>query len=65
MDIAALSTMMAQSSLATQVGTSVLNLSKDVMQQQGQGLQKLMASSSVAMERSINPSVGGSIDIKL
>lgn len=65
MDIAALSTQISNANLANQVGASVLNITKDMMQQQGLALQQLMASSGVAMEQSINPHIGGNIDIKL
>jgi len=68
MDIAAMSTMMSQASLANQVGASVLNITKDLMVQQGQALQNLMASSgasAIAMEHSVTPNLGSTIDIKL
>lgn len=65
MDIAALSTQIASANMANQVGASLLNISKDLMQQQGAALQQLMASSGAAMELSINPHIGGNIDIKL
>ncbi len=64
MDIAALSVQMSQVSVANKVGASVLNISKDLMVQQGQALQKLMATSA-ALERSVTPNLGSTIDIKL
>ncbi|PKM52712.1 MAG: putative motility protein [Firmicutes bacterium HGW-Firmicutes-7] len=68
MDIAALSASMANASLALKVGTSVLSLSKNVMEQQGQSLAVLLqaaSSSTVRMEQSVTPFRGGNIDIKL
>lgn len=68
MDIAALSVALSQNQLATDVGASLLNVVKDSMGQQGDALQQLMNSTGVstsALELSVNPNVGGNIDIKL
>ncbi|PKM94938.1 MAG: putative motility protein [Firmicutes bacterium HGW-Firmicutes-1] len=68
MDIAALSAVMAKSSLAVQVGTSVLSINKDLMEQQGQALMTLLQAANTAtpnMEQSVSPHIGGNIDIKL
>lgn len=63
MDIAAMSTQISQANLANQLGASMLNITKDVMVQQGQALQQLM--STTAMEHSVTPHLGSTIDIKL
>ncbi len=68
MDVAALSTSMANYNLAVQVGTSVLAMNKNIMEQQGQALATLLQSANnsvTSMEQSITPHLGGSIDIKL
>lgn len=63
MDIAALSTSMAQSQLATNIGFAVFNLAKDSMEQNSAQLVEMMDTS--AMARSVNPSLGGNIDISI
>jgi hypothetical protein len=63
MDIAALSTSMAQSNIATQVGFAVLNLAKDSAEQNSAQLIEMLDTAS--MERSVNPNVGGNIDIQI
>lgn len=66
MDIAALSVNLNQAQLATKVGVSLLSINKDLMLQQGQAIEKLMASTSVQnIERSVSPHLGSTIDIKL
>lgn len=68
MDIAALSAVMSKSSLALQVGASVLSINKDLMEQQGQALMTLLQAANTAtpiMEQSVSPHLGGNIDIKL
>ncbi|WP_084411457.1 YjfB family protein [Paenibacillus glacialis] len=57
MDIAALSMVMAQSNLKQAVGISVLNMSKE---QAGGDVQALVK----MMEQSVQPNLGGAIDIK-
>lgn len=63
MDIAALSTAMAQQQVATQVGISVFNMAKESATQAGEQIVNMM--NSVAMANSVNPNLGGNIDIKL
>lgn len=57
MDIAALSSVMAQSNLSQAVGISVLRMSKDQAAQNGQALVNMM-------EQSVQSHLGGSLDIK-
>lgn len=63
MDIAGLSMGMAQSRLMNDVGVAVLAKSLDTAQSTGAMLTDLI--DSAAMERSVNPDVGGNIDIRI
>lgn len=58
MDIAALSMGLSQMKLANEVGVSVLKMAMDTSQGQADNLTQMM-------EQSVNPNIGGSIDIKL
>lgn len=63
MDIAGLSMGMAQSRLMNDVGVAVLAKSLDTAQSTGAMLTDLI--DSAAMERSVNPDIGGNIDIRI
>jgi hypothetical protein len=63
MDIAGLSTTLATSSIQSQVGTAVLSKALDTNDALGAGLVQMI--DSAAMERSVNPAVGGNIDISV
>lgn len=63
MDIAGLSMAMSQINLAQQVDLAVFNLAKDASEAQTAGLIKMMEANSSSMELSINPHIGGNIDI--
>lgn len=63
MDIAGLSMQMSTNRLQAQVGTQVLAKTMDTNEQMGQGLVAMI--DSAAMERSVNPSVGGNFDVRL
>lgn len=58
MDIAALSMAMAQDRVMTDVGTAMLSKAIDQGQETGDTLTKMM-------EQSVNPNLGGNIDISL
>lgn len=58
MDIAAMSTALSQVRLANEVSMSVMKIAMDTGQTQMDGMVKVM-------EQSVNPHIGGSIDIKL
>ncbi len=62
MDIAALSMGLSQMKLQNEVSTSVMKMAMDT---QGGGLEKLMDSAAKTMEQSVNPHIGGNIDIQL
>ncbi|MBP3886666.1 MAG: YjfB family protein [Cellulosilyticum sp.] len=61
MDIAALSTALAQQDLGTAVGVAVAKLTMDTAEQNGANL----AESLKQMELSVNPNLGSNIDIRL
>ncbi len=63
MDIAALSLSMSQTRTLSQVGTAMLAKTMDTEEQMGAQMVKMI--DSAAMERSVNPSVGGSFDISI
>lgn len=58
MDIAALSTSMSMSALMDEVSVRVLSMSMDNTEVLADGMQK-------ALEMSVNPDVGGNIDVSL
>lgn len=64
MDIAALSSIMAQSKVQQQVGIQLSSKVMDVAKQQSDALMKIMESGN-AIEKSVTPYLGGNIDIKL
>lgn len=58
MDVAALSVSMSQQNLAQQVQVALLSKTMDVMDNNTQALVKMM-------EMSVNPNLGGNVDIKV
>jgi len=58
MDITALSSGLSQANLMSQVSTSVLKLSMDTVEQSMDNMIKMM-------ETSVNPNLGGTIDISI
>lgn len=58
MDIPALSMYMAQSQTLNSVGTAVLSQNLEQMQSMGEDMTKML-------EQSVNPNLGGNIDISL
>lgn len=63
MDIPALSMRMAQTNLLTDVGTALLAKSMDQADTTAAALTDMLDSS--AMELSVNPDIGGNIDISI
>ena len=63
MDIAALSMAMAQQKTMDEVGTAMLRNALDMQEDVGAEVVEMIDSAS--MERSINPSLGASIDISV
>ncbi|MBQ3513201.1 MAG: YjfB family protein [Lachnospiraceae bacterium] len=58
MDIAALSMSMASADLQTQIGTAVMKLSMETVEQVSDGMKQMM-------ELSVTPYIGGNIDISV
>ncbi|MCM1570226.1 MAG: YjfB family protein [Roseburia sp.] len=63
MNIAGLSMSMANSSTLSKVGVAVLDKAMDTNEALGAGLVQMI--DAAAMERSVNPSVGANLDIKI
>lgn len=63
MDIAALSMNISQFNTLNSVGTAMLAKSLDTAESVGNALTNMI--DAAAMERSVNPSVGGNIDISI
>lgn len=61
MDIAQLSTAIAMQNTNLQVGTAVMKLGKDLVEQNGVDMIQMMKQ----MELSINPYIGSNIDVTL
>ena len=61
MDIASLSMSLATNQVQNSVSISVLSKSLDSMEALGDGLVKII--DAAAMERSVNPHIGGNIDV--
>lgn len=58
MDIAALSSSMAMIDTSNEVGTRVLAMSLDDLRETGDGMRKML-------EMSVNPNLGGNIDVSV
>jgi hypothetical protein len=65
MDIAALSMGLSQMKVAQEASVSVLKMAMDSMKGQSVDLTKMLEVNTKMMEQSVNPHVGGNIDIKL
>lgn len=63
MDIAGLSMEWRAASTMSQVSTAVLSKSMDTNEALGQGLVEMI--DAAAMERSVNPAVGGNFDMRI
>jgi hypothetical protein len=63
MDVASVSTSLSKMEFTNKLGTQLFNLGKDVMEQKGEAIQNLMETSG--LEKSVNPHIGGNIDIRL
>jgi hypothetical protein len=64
MDIAAISTLLAQGNVRANASVAVASKVKDMMELNGAQLVELMKTMSV-LENSVTPHIGGNIDIKL
>ena len=65
MDIAALSMNLSQMKVAQEASMAVMKMAMDTPEAQVSDLLQVLETSTKAMEQSINPHLGGSIDISL
>lgn len=61
MDIASISMAMAQTNTLSKIGVAVLDNAMEVNEMAGQGIVNMI--DAAAMERSVNPAVGGNFDM--
>ena len=62
-DVAALASTLKSQEIALEVGTRLTAMAKDVMEDQGASLVRLMESTKV-MELSANPHLGSNLDVR-
>ncbi len=65
MDIAAMSTLISQTSLRYQASVSVLKMAMDGANVQAEDLNQILEESTKEMELSVQPHLGSNIDIEL
>ena len=65
MDIAALSMDISQMKVAEEASASVLKMAMDNMKGQSVDLAKMLEVNTKIMEQSVNPHIGGNIDISI
>ncbi len=63
MDIAALSMVMAQNQIMDSVGVAMLDKSLEMQEMAGSEVIQLL--DGAALERSVNPAIGGNIDLMI
>lgn len=63
MDVAGVSTALANISTQSKVSTAVLSKAMETNEELGAGLVRMI--DSAAMERSVNPDVGANIDMRI
>lgn len=63
MNIGKVSMTMSQINTTSRVGVAILSKNIDTMEQAGDGIVKMI--DATAMERSINPELGGNIDLRI
>ncbi len=63
MDIAGVSMALSQIELSSKVGTAVLDKTMESGEQMAAGLVEMI--DAAAMERSVNPAVGGNFDFRI
>lgn len=65
MDIAALSMGLSQMKVAQEASVSVLKMAMDSMKGQSVDLTQMLEVNTKMMEQSVNPNIGGNIDISI
>lgn len=64
-DIAAMSTILSQEKIQQQASISVMKIAMDTGKTQANDMVEMMQESSKNMEQSVNPNLGGDIDIRV
>ena len=65
MDIAALSTGLSQMKIVQEASISIMKMAMDTAKVQAIDLTQILEANTKIMEQSINPHIGGNIDIRL
>ena len=65
MDIAALSVLMSQGQVQQQAGVSVMKMAMNVAETQGNMMTSLLDETAKSLEMSVQPHLGGSVDIRV
>lgn len=65
MDIPALSISLNQMKVQIQASTSIMKMAMTTAKDQSIGLLKMLETNTKLMEQSVNPHIGGNVDIKL
>lgn len=65
MDIAAMSTMLSQAKIMQQANISVMKMAMDSTANSGNMIKELAKNNTKMMEQSVNPHIGGNINISL
>lgn len=65
MDIAALSVLMSQGQVQQQAGVSVMKMAMNVAETQGNMMTDLLDKTAKSLEMSVQPHLGGSVDIRV
>jgi len=67
MNIRQISSNLSAANLGTKIGFAVLNKNMDAMKTAGEGMVRMIEAaptpSKVSMERSVNPHIGGNVDM--
>ena len=64
MDIAAMSILLSQGKVQQQAGLSVMKLAMDTSKTQGDMLSSLLGETAKALELSVHPHLGASVDLR-
>lgn len=65
MDIAALSMGLSQMKIQQEASMSVMKMAMDSAKGQANDMTKMLEANTKMMEQSVNPNLGGNLDIKL
>ena len=65
MDIPALSISLNQMKVQLQASTSIMKMAMTTAKDQSRDLLKMLETNTKLMEQSVNPHIGGNVDIKL